>query len=119
VPERLDHVSIAIERGGGANNVRLPWDSRENLLTKLRTIQGAEDIVKAFDDVGASRPVELTIQQKAFLYRVLDDRAFTSGFEQLPTGFFELRNALSDEVADAEPGADAESSGSGGNGQEP
>jgi len=119
MPERLDHVSIAIDRGGGANNVRLPWASRENLLTKLRTIEGAADLVKAFDDVGASRPVQLTVQQKALLYRVLDDRAFTSGFDQLPTGFFELRNALSDELADAESRSDSGSTSSGENGQEP
>ena len=101
MPERLDHVSIAIARGGGANNVRLPWDSRDTLLAKLRTVEGADGIVKAFEDAGASRPVQLTAEQKALLYGVLDDRAFTSAFDQLPPGFFELRNSLSDEVADA------------------
>lgn len=102
MPERLDHVSIAMRRGGEANDVRLPWKSREYLLRKLRTTDGAEGIVKAFEDAGATRPVELTTEQKEQLYRVLDDRGFTSGFHELPTGFFELRNALSDEVIDAE-----------------
>jgi hypothetical protein len=101
MPERLDHVSIAIERGGGANNVRLPWASRETLLAKLRTVEGAEGVVEAFEAAGASKPVQLTTEHKALLYRVLDDRGFTSGFDELPTGFFELRNSLSDEVADA------------------
>jgi hypothetical protein len=101
MPDRLDHVSIAIDRGGETNAVRLPWKSRDYLLRKLRTIQGAEGIVKEFEDVGATRPVELTTEQKAQLYRVLDDRGFTTGFHQLPEGFFELRNALSDELADA------------------
>ena len=108
MPERLDHVSIAMDRRGEANDVRLPWQSREYLLRKLRTTDGAEGIVKAFEDVGTTRPVELTIEQKALLYRVLDDRSFTTGYHELPEGFFELRNALSDEVADAATGGTAE-----------
>jgi hypothetical protein len=100
VPDRLDHVSITIDRRGEANAVRLPWRSWELLLRKLRATSGAEEIVKAFEDVGATRPVELDLEQKAVLYRLLDDRSFTTGFHELPEGFFELRNALSDEVAD-------------------
>ena len=101
MPDRVDHVSIAIGRGGEANAVRLPWKSRDYLLRKLRTTDGAEQIVKAFEDAGATRPVELSTEQKILLYRVLDDRSFTTGFHELPEGFFELRNALSDEAADA------------------
>jgi hypothetical protein len=101
MPDRLDHVSITIDRRGEANAVRLPWKSREYLLRKLRATPGAEGIVKAFEDVGATRPVELDAEQKATLYRLLNDRGFTTGFHELPQGFFELRNALSDEVADA------------------
>ena len=101
MPEPLDHVSITVDRGGEANAVRLPWRSRDFLLRKLRTTDGAEEIVKAFEDVGATRPVELNTEQKVVLYGVLDDRSFTSGFHELPEGFFELRNALSDEVTEA------------------
>jgi hypothetical protein len=102
MPERLDHATVAVDRGGEANAVRLPWKSRDHLLRKLRATDGAEGIVKAFEDVGATRSVELSADEKALLYRILDDRSFTSGFHELPTGFFELRNALSDEVADNE-----------------
>ena len=101
MPERLDYVSVRVDRGGEANAVRLPWRSRELLLRKLRATPGAEGMVKAFDDAGATRPVELDTEQKTLLYRVLDDRGFTTGFHELPEGFFELRNALSDELADA------------------
>jgi len=101
MPEDLDHVSVAVDRGGEANAVRLPWKSRDYLLRKLRGTDGGEGIVKAFEEVGATRPVELTTAQKALLYRVLDDRSFTAGFHELPAGFFELRNALADEAADA------------------
>ena len=88
MPDRLNHISVAVDRGGEANDVRLPWKSREYLLRKLRTTPGAEGIVNAFEDVGATRPVELNTEEKALLYRVLDDRSFTSGFHQLPEGFF-------------------------------
>jgi hypothetical protein len=101
MPDRLDHVSITIDRRGEPNAVRLPWKSREYLLRKLRATPGAERTVNAFEDVGATRPVELDIEQKAVLYHLLNDRGFTTGFHELPKGFFELRNALSDEVADA------------------
>jgi hypothetical protein len=84
VPDRLDYVAITIDRRGEANPVRLPWKSRDYLLRKLR-----------------ATPVELDTEQKTVLYRLLDDRGFTTGFHQLPEGFFELRNALSDEVAEA------------------
>ena len=108
MPEPLDHMSVAVDRGGEANDVRLPWKSREYLLRKLRATPGAEAIVKAFEDVGATRPVELDTEQKALLYRVLDDRSFTSGFHQLPEGFFELRNALSDQAAENDQVAENE-----------
>jgi hypothetical protein len=101
VPDRLDYVAITIDRRGEANPVRLPWKSRDSLLRKLRATPGTEGIVRAFEDVGATRPVELDTEQKTVLYRLLDDRGFTTGFHQLPEGFFELRNALSDEVAEA------------------
>jgi hypothetical protein len=101
MPERSDHVIVAVDRGGEANAVRLPWKSREYLLRKLRVTDGAEGIVEAFEEVGATGPIELTTAQKAVLYRVLDDRSFTTGFHELPVGFFELRNALADEAADA------------------
>jgi hypothetical protein len=114
MPDRVDHVSIAVDRGGEANAVRLPWRSRELLLRKLRTTDGAESIVKAFEDVGAARPIELDTEEKALLYRVLDDRSFTTGFHELPEGFFELRNALSDEVLDNKESRTREGNGAAG-----
>lgn len=109
--EPNDHVSIRIDRGGEANAVRLPWRSRELLLRKLRATEGAEGIVEAFEDAGASRPVELDAEEKGVLYRILDDRSFTTGFHELPEGFFELRNALSDEAADARDAPSPEGNG--------
>jgi len=53
VPERLDHVSVATSR----DRVTLPWNSRDALLAEIRHLDSAAGIVKAFTDVGATRPV--------------------------------------------------------------
>ena len=99
---RLEHIRIATDRGDGGNNVRLPWASRDVLLEQLRRTEGTEAITKAFEDAGSSRPVTLTIEQKALLFRVLEDWSLTSSFDRMPAGLFGLHNALSDDLHDAE-----------------
>jgi hypothetical protein len=99
---RLEHIRIATGRGDNSKNIRLPWASRDVLLEQLRRAEGADGITKAFEDVGTSRPVTLTIEQKAVLFRVLEDWALTSSFDRMPAGLFGLRNALSDDLHDAE-----------------
>lgn len=99
---RLEHIRIATDRDGGGKNVRLPWSSRDVLLEQLRRTEGTEEITEAFEDAGTSRPVTLTIEQKALLFRVLEDWALTSSFDRMPAGLFGLRNALSDDLHDAE-----------------
>ncbi len=94
---RLEHIRIATDRDGG-NNVRLPWASRDVLLEQLRRTEGTEGISKAFEDAGSSRPVTLTIEQKALLFRVLEDWSLTSSFDRMPAGLFGLHNALSDDL---------------------
>jgi hypothetical protein len=37
----------------------ISWDEGDQLLARLRLTAGCEATVKAFEDVGASRPVEL------------------------------------------------------------
>ena len=98
---RLEHIRIATDRGGG-KNVRLPWASRDVLLEQLRRTEGTEGITKAFEDAGSSRPVTLTIEQKALLIRVLEDWAMTSSFDRMPAGLSGLHNALSDDLHDAD-----------------
>jgi hypothetical protein len=97
---RLEHIRIATNREGG-KNVRLPWASRDVLLQQLRRTEDTEGITKAFEDAGSSRPVTLTIEEKALLFRVLEDWALTSSFDRMPAGLFGLRNALSDDLPDA------------------
>ena len=99
---RLEHIRIATDRGDGGSNVRLPWASRDVLLEQLRRTEGTEGITKEFEDVGTSRPVTLTIEQKAVLIRVLEDWSLTSSFDRMPAGLSGLHNALSDDLHDAE-----------------
>ena len=91
---RLERIRIATDREDGGKNVRLPWASRDVLLQQLRRAEGTQEITKAFEDAGTSRPVTLTIEQKALLFRVLEDWALTSSFDRMPAGLFGLRNAL-------------------------
>ncbi len=92
---RHEAIRIVTDRGG---NVRLPWASRDVLLEQLRRTEGTEGITKAFEDVGASRPVTLTIEQKALLFRVLEDWSLASSYDRMAAGLFGLRNALSDDL---------------------
>ena len=99
---RLEHIRIATGRGDNSKSVRLPWASRDVLLEQLRRAGGAEGITKAFEDVGATRPVTLTIEQKAMLFRVLEEWSQETSFDRMPAGLFGLRNALSDDLTEDE-----------------
>jgi len=56
--ERSIHgVQIAL----ADQTISSPWKSRQALLADLRPIEAMRDVVVAFEDVGTSRPVELTV----------------------------------------------------------
>jgi hypothetical protein len=67
MPERLDRISVTTSRG----TVPLPWNSREALLAEIDHLASAAGIVKAFTDVGASRPVTLGDDDRALLLELL------------------------------------------------
>jgi hypothetical protein len=54
---RLNRVLVDVE----GDVVALPWDSRDQLLQELRRRDDGEDVIRAFEAVGASRPVELDV----------------------------------------------------------
>ena len=54
---RLNRVLVDV-RGAV---VVIPWDSRDRLLDELRRRDDGEDVIRAFEAVGASRPVELDV----------------------------------------------------------
>lgn len=98
-------MTVSLNRG----EVGLPWESRTALLDEIRRVEFAKAIVDAFEAVGTSRPVTLTEGQKADLIDCIESWASQTpgGFEGLPEGMYELRNALHDDLHDSrrEPGA--------------
>lgn len=98
MPERLDRVVVTTSRRSGT--VALPWTSREKLLAEIRHLDSAAGIVKAFGDVGATRPVTLTDEDRALLFELLEFWSARVGFEQLPVGIWDLRCAIADDLHD-------------------
>jgi hypothetical protein len=68
MPERLDRVQIALETG----NAEIAWAARGVLFELLGGVDGGTAIVDAFRNVGATRPVELTMEQKIIVLRRLE-----------------------------------------------
>jgi len=67
--EHLHHrVRISLSRG----QVVLPWDSRQALLGQMRHLDSAVPIIAAFEAVGVSRPVQLTIGDMNILIEVIE-----------------------------------------------
>ena len=100
MPDRLDNVTISVD----SRHVHLTWPVRTALLDQLRRDDTGEPIVKAFEDVDATSPVELTLEQKADLLLALETWGLRApnGFKTLPYEIFALRNALYDDLHDAE-----------------
>ena len=74
--------------------VRIPWESRQLLVARLRSLEGTEAIIGAFEDVGTSRPVELDEDGMELLVRVLDFWPTDVTLPELPPGISDLRDAL-------------------------
>ena len=106
MPERLDYVTIALDR----IDVVLRWATRTALLDELghrESTQGARD---AFEAAGATRPVTLTLPQKAEVLLAIEQWSVRTpgGFTALPEGIFDLRNGLHSDLDDARSRGDAD-----------
>ena len=82
-----------------AGTVSIPWSSRDALMEQLEArdvIADVPEVREAFLAVGTSRPVSLTDPQKLALRKVITFWAneVGGGYEDLPEGIHELRNAL-------------------------
>jgi hypothetical protein len=84
--DRLDRVEVNV----AGEIVDITWDERDQLLGKLRVLEGSETIVLNFEAVGASRPVELTEEQRSQLRVILE----LWGVNVLPEGLADLLMAL-------------------------
>lgn len=93
--ERLDQITIALSSG----NVPLTWASRQQLMARLRHIESSAKIRATFEAVGTTKPVELTVGQKAALLTALMDWALgRDGYEAMSPELFTLRNLLTEDV---------------------
>jgi hypothetical protein len=76
----------------------LTWAERDALLAQLARTAGAGPIVKAFETVGATRPVELDESQKLALLGAIwfwESRRESGRLQELmPYGVLLLRDAL-------------------------
>ena len=93
----IDHVQISL----GRETINLPWASREALLGQFKDLDWMRDVLRAFDNVGTSRPVQLTQDQKRDLLKVIVHWSNEEGgYDRLPEGIFDLRHALHDDLHD-------------------
>lgn len=85
MPERLDPVSVSLNRG----EVGLSWDSRQALTARMQHVRTTARIRDAFDAVGASRSVELGSGQRTALLIVLEAWSLDlDGYEPMPQELF-------------------------------
>jgi hypothetical protein len=99
VPERLDSVAVALNRGP----VILTWNARQALMRRLQHVRETAQIRASFDAVGASRPVELTGGQRTALLLTLEGWSLDlDGYEAMSPELLELRNELIADLHGAE-----------------
>jgi hypothetical protein len=100
--ERLGRVTIALDR----IDVVLRWAARTALLDELAQLEAGQGIRDAFDAAGATRPVTLTLQQKAELLLAVEQwsEQTPGGYTALPEGIFDLREGLHNDLHDARAG---------------
>ena len=77
--------------------------SRVQLVDEMSSIDGTEQVVRAFNAVGASAPVRLGRPETDVVVEVVDRWAADVGAEQLPGGVWDLRSTIVEDLA-TEPG---------------
>ena len=103
MPERLDFITVKLS----TQEVTLGLETRRALLANLAL--GQQDvgraIRRAFPDVDASRPVTLDLGQKTYLLEPLEQWSLDTvgGYDAMSAELFTLRNAVIDDLRDAEP----------------
>jgi hypothetical protein len=99
--ERLKRVEILTSRAN-PGKVTISWNAREDLLERLGPGPDTFGLVASFRNVGASSPVRLTIEEKQQLSIMVESWLEEVGdYNLLPTGIWDLRNALIDDLHDA------------------
>ena len=65
----------------------------------MTSLEGTEQVVRAFNAVGASAPVRLGRPEKELLIEMIDRWAADIDVDELPIGVWDLRCALVDDLA--------------------
>jgi hypothetical protein len=104
MPERLDFITVKLS----TQDIPISWETRRALLANLALGQHdiGRAIRKAFDDVDASRPVTLKLDEKTYLLKLLEQWSLDTvgGYDAMSAELFTLRNALIDDLHDAGQG---------------
>jgi hypothetical protein len=85
---RLNRVRVSTHDG----EFDLDWNEREELIATLSAVPGSESVIERFRAVGATRPVELTDEQKALVASTID------AGRGLGEALHELREAFVDDL---------------------
>lgn len=94
MPERLDQITVALNRG----DVALTWEARQALMARLQHVHDSSSLRATFEAVGATRPVELNPAQRATLLGLLEEWSLEQ--DAMPAELNELRDALSEDLAE-------------------
>ena len=97
VPERLDKVTVALNRC----NPTIRWDARQALMARLQHVNESSRLRASFEAAGATRPVELNPGQKAALVTTLEEW-WEAGKGDMPIELVVLHDALRDDLHDAD-----------------
>jgi hypothetical protein len=89
---RLDHVEVATVRG----TVTISWAARDELVKRLRELEVGSSAVRAFEAVGATRPVVLSEPEgvNAVLAAIESWGREAGGVEELEEDVVGLRELL-------------------------
>ena len=96
---RLDSIAIATSKEA----VVIPWATRDRLLAELRQTDAGRSIVERFEAVGASRPVELSLDDKWALKGLIDLWMARVGAAEIPAGIVTLSQALVPDLREGFP----------------
>ena len=98
--ERLDRLTISLNGG----DVILTWDVRQKLMARLQHVKTTARLRDSFEAVGATRPVDLNGGQRTALLLTLEGWSLDfDGYEPMPEGLHDLRNALIADLHEAQP----------------
>jgi hypothetical protein len=102
--DRLSRVHVQLSNA----LVELSWAGREELLARAADREGANELRRRFEAVGATRPVTLDPASKTLALSVLVDWIMVENKElnELPHGIYDLWVALEREPDDESSGGD-------------